>query len=597
MKKKTQRHFVVLLITLLVPLVMLPEEIVVCSQESHPTSGPDDRTTPSAPGFVSGRVLVRLRPNTLAMTSPDIIAESGARDSGVLPGTGVHVIELPEGADEQAFVTALQSRPEVEFAELDSIVPPADVIPNDPWYSNWEWHLRKIQGPAAWSVNSGTASVVIAILDTGTDEAHEDLTMKMVPGWNIYDNSSDTRDVSGHGTLVAGTAAASSNNGLGVASVAWGCRIMPVRVSDPTGYAYFSNMASGLTWAADHGARVANLSYRASTSSTVASAAQYFQSKGGLVTIAAGNEGIFESSAANPYALTVSGTDSSDLLYAWSNTGNNVDLAAPGWAYTTVNGGGYSSASGTSIAAPIVAGVAALVLSANPSLTGDELRTVLRQSADDLGPTGWDTSYGWGRVNAARAVSMASGGAGDSTPPTLSFVSPTSAATVSGITSVQVAASDDVGIASVTLSVDGVVIGTDNAGPYGFSWNTTNTLNGVHTLTGTAQDAAGNAANASISVTVNNSLDTTAPTVSIVSPVSGARVSSSVSVLVNATDQVGVVKVAMYVDGALTASSTVAPFTTKWNARKAKVGAHTLQCRAYDGAGNTGLSAICSVYK
>ena len=131
-------------------------------------------------------------------------------------------------------------------------------------------------------------------------------------------------------------------------------------------------MASGLTWAADHGARVANLSYRASTSSTVASAAQYFQNRGGVVTVAAGNEAVFEPAPDNPYMLTVSGSNPDDLLYAWSNTGNNVDLAAPGSAYSTTRGGGYSAVSGTSIAAPIVAGVAALVLSNNPNLTGEE---------------------------------------------------------------------------------------------------------------------------------------------------------------------------------------------------------------------------------
>src|SRR5438445_434046 len=152
----------------------------------------------------------------------------------------------------------------------------------------------------------------------------------MLPGWNVYDNNSDTSDVYGHGTSVAGVAAATSNNGAGVASVAWGCKLLPVRISDLNGYATYSTIASGLTYAADHGARVANVSFRASDSSTVASAAQYFQSKGGVVAMAAGNESTFVSSADNPYVLTVSATDSNDALTSWSNTGNNIDLAAPG---------------------------------------------------------------------------------------------------------------------------------------------------------------------------------------------------------------------------------------------------------------------------
>src|SRR5262249_39732123 len=158
------------------------------------------------------------------------------------------------------------------------------------------------------------------------------------------DNNSDTHDVYGHGTPVAGTAAASSNNGAGVASVTWNCRIMPVRISDTTGYAYYSTTASALTWAADHRARVANLSYEMSTSGTVTSAAQYFQSKGGVVTMSAGNYSTFVSAADNPYVLTVSATDSNDLLTTFSNYGNIIDLAAPGVGiYSTDNGGGYGS--------------------------------------------------------------------------------------------------------------------------------------------------------------------------------------------------------------------------------------------------------------
>jgi subtilisin family serine protease len=547
--------------------------------------------------FIRGRVLVQFRPESLSLAGRDLIAEAGARDIGTLPATDVHVIELPEGADEEATVRELQTRAEVEFAELDRVIPPADVIPNDPWYTNWEWHLRKIQGPTAWSTTAGNSSVVIAILDTGVDGTHEDLASKMVAGWNVYDNNSDTRDVNGHGTLVAGTAAASSNNGMGVASVAWGCRIMPVRISDTMGYAYYSTMASGLTWAADHGARVANLSYRASTSSTVASAAQYFQSRGGVVTVAAGNEDAFEASPDNPYVLTVSGTDSNDLLYAWSNTGNNVDVAAPGSAYTTVRGTGYSAASGTSIAAPIVAGIAALVFSANPGLAGDEVQTLIKQSSDDFGLAGWDSAYGWGRVNAAKAVTMASGGGGDVTPPAVNFVAPESGVPVSDTTSVQVSATDNLAVASVSLSVDGAVIGTDATAPYTFAWNTIAETDGTHTLTATALDAGGNAASTTISVTVSNASDTAPPTISIVSPTNGARISNAVSVLVSTTDQVGVVKVDLYVDGRLTASSTSSPFTTRWNARKARAGAHSLQCKAYDAAGNTGVSAIFTVYK
>jgi subtilisin family serine protease len=547
--------------------------------------------------FVPGRVLVQFHRETLASRTFEVIAEAGASDAGEIAGTDVHLVELPTGADEEAFVHIFKSRPEVEFAELDRIIPPSDIVPNDPWYPN-EWHLTRIDAASAWSTTTGSNTVTIAILDTGVDATHPELSGKIVPGWNFYDNNSDSNDVVGHGTIVAGTATAATNNASGVASVAWGCKIMPIRISDTNGYASYSAAASALTWAADRGARVANISYVMTTSSAVTSAASYFQSKGGVVTISAGNYSTFDSLPDNPYVLTVSATNGDDVVYSWSNSGNNVDLAAPGFVYTTIKGGGTSSASGTSVAAPIVAGVAALVLSVNPGLTASQVQDILKQSADDRGTAGWDSFYGSGRVNAARAVSLASaGGSGDTTAPNVSFNSPSPGVTVSGGVSVQVAANDDVGVASVNVSVDGTLLGDDNSAPYTFWWNTTTLSNGTYTLTATAQDAAGNWRSSSISVTVQNTSDTTAPIISLTSPTDGAIVSGNVSVLVNATDNVAVVQVEVYVDGRLKATTATAPFTTKWNTRREAKGAHTLQCKAYDAAGNVAASSPVTVYK
>lgn len=421
----------------------------------------------------------------------------------------------------------------------------------------------------------------------------------MVPGWNFYDNNSDTRDVYGHGTAVAGSAAAIGNNGLGVASVAWGCSIMPLRVSATNGMASTSAIASAITWAADHGARVANVSYMVAGSSTVSSAAQSFHSRGGVLTVSAGNYSTFDSSPDNPYMLVVSATDQNDALASWSNTGNNVDLSAPGVSIsTTTNGGAYGAASGTSFSAPIAAGVAALVLSANAALTPSDVTSVLQQSADDLGSAGRDASYGWGRVNAERAVALAGGSPSpDTVPPSVSITSPTAGGAVSGTISVEVAASDDTRVASVNLSLDGVLLGGDADSPYSFSWNTLSASNGLHRLTTTATDAAGNTSSHSIEVTVDNFSDITPPSITITSPVEGSRVSGVVPVYVNASDDAQVSRVELYVDGVLKANSVTSPFTLKWNTKRARSGAHTLQCKAYDSAGNVGISPPVTVYK
>jgi hypothetical protein len=571
------------------------------STQDEPTFSQPWSSRP-AESFVPGRILLKFRAGTSEAHARGLLASYGARTANRIPGLDVHVVELPPTAIEEHFIQSFRGFPEVEFAELDRLVEPAQMTPNDPWYVNTEWHLRRIDAPTAWTTSTGSSSIVIAILDTGVNGNHEDLSSKMVAGWNSYDNNANASDVNGHGTLVAGTAAASSNNAMGVASVAWGCKIMPVRISAPDGTASYSSVANGLTWAANHGARVANVSYMMTESSTVSSAASFFQSKGGVVTMSAGNYGTFHSASDNPYVLTVSATDYYDVLYSWSDTGNNVDLAAPGYVYTTSMAGGYTNASGTSFSAPIVAGVAALVMSANPGLTGPQVQDIIKRAADDFGSPGWDSSYGWGRVNAARAVSAAGGGTvtPDSTPPTVGIASPAAGATVSGTVSVSVSAGDNVGVASVNLNVDGVSVGTATASPYSFSWNSTTVGDGTHTLTATARDAAGNTGtSAALTVNVNNAPppgDTAAPTVSIASPANGATVSGVASVAVGVTDNVGVVKVDLYVDGQLTATSNTSPFTTKWNTKKATKGAHALQCRAYDAAGNAALSQTVTVY-
>jgi thermitase len=555
---------------------------------------------PAEGPFVPGRVLVKFGSNVGLDHARQIIAALGARDADELPAIGVFVLELPEQADEAAFANATRERPEVEFAELDRMVAPADVIPNDPWYGGWQWHLAKISAPSGWSVTTGSSSIIIAILDTGVDASHEDLSDKLVAGRNVYNGNSDTTDIAGHGTNVAGVAAAMSNNSKGVASVCWACKIMPIRVTDPNAYATYSSLAGGLTWAADHGARVANMSFIASDSATVRSAAQYFQSKGGVVTSSAGNYTTFSSSPDNPYILTVSAMNQSDALSDFSNYGNNIDLSAPEGGYTTNKGGGYIYAGGTSFAAPIVAGVAALVLSANPGLSGPQVQDIMKRNADDFGTAGWDIYYGSGRVNAARAVAAAGGASIDTTAPIVSISAPSSGAVVSSVVTVRVSATDNAAVSSVSLAVDGKALAMTTATPYDFLWNTATISNGSHVLTATATDTAGNSSYMQISVMVSNSTpppDTIAPTVIITAPTDGERVSGNISVLVDVSDNVRVVRNELYVDGVLASSSTSAPFTTKWNTRKAKPGQHNLLCKAYDAAGNVSTSAVNTVYK
>ena len=547
------------------------------------------------PGNSSTRILVQPKNTIDEQQLQKVFASLGAKQEDIIHQINVRILSVPEGVRDHV-IDALNHRPDIEFAEVDALVPHS-FTPNDPQFSS-QWHLAKMKCPTAWDSTRGSSGVIIAICDSGVDATHPDLAANIVSGWNFYDNNSDTSDIDGHGTGVAGTAAAVGNNGAGVSGVAMNCRIMPIRVSDATGYAYYSTMANAVTYAADHGVRVANLSFKASNSSSVRSAAQYLNSKGGVLTVSAGNDGLFDLTADNPYVLTVSATDSTDTLASWSSTGNNVDLAAPGVSVLlTMEGGGYGWGSGTSFSAPCVAGVAALVISANPGLSATGVMDILKQTADDLGAPGWDSSYGYGRVNAYEAVLAAGGNpAPDTTPPIVAITSPVSGTTVSGITSINVSASDNVGVTKVELYINGSLVSTSTSATLTFSWNTTLAINGSYTLLAKAYDAAGNSSSSARTVNVLNvSLDTTRPTVNIISPTSGSTLAATVNVTMSASDNLGVTKVELYLNGSLFASSSSANPSFAWDTTTVANGSYTFQAKAYDAAGNVGVSALVNV--
>jgi thermitase len=556
-------------------------------------SGP---TMAKPPAFAAGRILVAPKAGVTDADFGAALAAHGAHSQGKLRGLNVHLVTLPPGQSESDTVAKLARHPLVKFAELDEVAAPAGTT-NDPYLAN-EWHLPKIDALTAWNSSIGTGTI-IAILDTGVDSTHPDLAAQVVPGWNAYDNNSNTADVYGHGTGVAGTAAAAANNATGVASVAWGARIMPIRITDSSGYAYWSVTAQGLTWAADNGARVANISFLGvAASSTVQSAAQYMRNKGGVVAVSAGNNGIDEGTPSTDTMIVVSATDSSDTKTSWSSYGAFVDLAAPGQGiYTTARGGGYQSASGTSFSSPIVAGVAALVKGMHPEFTAAQIESALFSSAVDLGATGKDTLYGYGRVSASGAVAAAGSVPVDTTAPTVAIGAPTGG-TVSGSVSVSVNASDNTGVARVELWANGQLVGTDTSSPYSFSWNSASVADGAATLTAAAYDAAGNTASSTpVAVTVANSstkvADTTPPTVAITNPGNGTKVGKgSVTVSASASDAGGLASVKLSIDGVTVASGNTGTLSYKWNTRNVAAGAHTISVSAQDTAGNTAPQSI-----
>lgn len=552
--------------------------------------------------WVPGRLLVQPRPGLPEAEFDKIVKQHGGKQVGKIEGIDVRVIQLPPQASEKAVAALLKNNKHLKFAERDVLLKPGATA-NDTYFGS-AWHLAKIGAPAAWDISQG-ANVTVAILDSGVDAAHPDLASKLVPGWNFFDNNSNTSDVYGHGTMVAGAAAATSNNAAGVASVAGGASIMPIRVTDTAGMGYLSHMASGITWAADRGAKVANLSFAGVGGfATVQSAAQYMKNKGGVVVTAAGNYGTVETFAASDSNIVVSTTDSNDVKASWSSYGEFVDVAAPGTGiWTTTRGGGYSAVSGTSVASPVTAGVVALMMAANPAIGPADIEKLLFSTALDLGSAGFDTYYGRGRINAQAAVqAAASARASDTAAPTVSITNPAAGSTVSGLITVDVAASDNIGVSRVELLANGKLVASDNSAPFGFSWGTTTVADGSATLTAYAYDAAGNSASRAVQVTVANatsaapsptpSEDSLAPVARISNPGQGALVSGNVSVLANATDNVGVKRLQLYINNKLVSSANGSSLNYRWNTSKIAKGTYTIVLDAFDAAGNKGSQAI-----
>ena len=547
--------------------------------------------------WVKGRILVEPNAGLPDDDFADTLNAHGGKSLGKLNGLNVHVVELPANANEQAVADALSKNPHIKFAEVDQILTPAATT-NDPILPQ-EWHIPKVTASTAWGTSTG-AGIVVAVLDTGVQSNHPDLQANLVPGWNVYNNNNSTNDVNGHGTAVAGTIAAIGNNGIGVVGVAYHAKIMPIRITDASANTSFSIMASGLTWAADHGADVANISYsNVYKSSTMISAANYLRNKGGETVVSADNNAINEGSPNTTSMITVSATDQNNALASFSSWGPMVDLAAPGVTIqTTLWNSGYGWGTGTSFATPIVAGAVALVMSANPSLTPSQIESTLFSTATNLGASGYDYYFGWGLVNTAAAVAAAvktTATPTDTTPPTVAIASPTGG-TLSGIVPVSVSASDNVGVTKVELYVGGALFASDTTAPWSFSWDTTKKTNGSYGVYAKAYDAAGHVTTSStVTVTVSNATqtlttttDTTAPSVTIVSPSSGSKVrSSSVSIKVSASDNVAVASISLYVDGVLKAVGNTSTVSYSWSTRGVSQGTHVISATAKDAAGNT----------
>lgn len=349
-------------------------------------------------------LVVRFTDGVSPSRRTDLLRTYGAVVVDDVPRTGFVVVDV--GQRSVADVReALARSPQVRTVEVNSVVRSA-VTPNDPYWDSGNQRLVRL--PKAWDITKGSSKLTIAIVDTGVQLDHQDLEARLEPGWDFVNDDAVPDDDAGHGTGVAGVAAAITNNREGIAGTAWHARILPVKVLDDRGAGTMATVSQGITWAVDQGADVINLSLGSTEDSTLLrSAVAYAIERDVVVVAAAGNAGttVRNYPAAIPEVVAVSAVGTNGHFAYFSSHGDWVDLAAPGmFVYSTSTEWGYQSYQGTSMAAPSVAGTALLVRSQHPGWTASEVALRLQDTAQDRGRRGFDRYYGHGLLDAYAAV-------------------------------------------------------------------------------------------------------------------------------------------------------------------------------------------------
>lgn len=415
-------------------------------------------------------VLVKFKPNISFEKRNIVVARHSLKEELDLSQIGVKLFKVPPGRKAKEVADEISSidRDSIEYAEPDELDYP-EVLPNDPLFSGSQTDKVMMNMPNAWDITTGSSNVVVAVLDSGVNCNHVDLSGLCVPGRNVSSNNTDTSDIHGHGTAVAGVVSAMGNNSIGVAGGTWISKIMPVRITDDaaTGASSASREANGIIWAADNGAKVITMSF-AGKFQVVLDAASYAVRKGAVMINSAGNTGALSTMNFDwADSIIVGAASSPNTIASYSTYGNDVDIAGPGCTNaTTAVGGGYRSFCGTSNATPEIAGVVALIRSANPSLTPIQVRDVLYTTAIDSGTTGRDPFFGWGFVDAGAAVIKAKNMPSSPTPsiPSAPTISASTSNTCGGYTNISWNSVS--GATGYKLYRDGALVNSNATSPY-----------------------------------------------------------------------------------------------------------------------------------
>lgn len=407
MKKKIFRFIKKekLFIVLVLAVVLLAGAFVYVMAQNIKRSQELNTVFPKGARFVKNQMIVKYKkdksPQSLENRGETVELEKLQNDLGklgVISQTKLfttsdsilenyYVLKLGYGVDAKTIYPRLSSIPQIDVAAPNYILSIQDT-PNDPLYPGM-WNLDKIKMPQAWNLAHGNPKTIIGVVDTGADFTHPDLLPSLVRGWNFVGNNDDPKDDNGHGTHVAGTIAAVTNNGIGIAGVTWGAKVLVVKACDASGDCDTTQVIRGIKYAVDNGAKVINISITGDgiCQGTYDDVVEYAASKKVLVVAAAGNhdkDAALEIPGTCSKVLAVGAVGPGNARASYSNFGTKVKIAAPGGdkgssacneetcIVSTALGGGYEARAGTSMAAPHVSGVSGLLLSAAAGLSVNE---------------------------------------------------------------------------------------------------------------------------------------------------------------------------------------------------------------------------------
>ncbi|MED1950531.1 S8 family peptidase [Brevibacillus centrosporus] len=354
--------------------------------------------------YIEHEVVVRFSPRPDQKTIDKMVA---SLDAKIKRDFDKFIIIKSRSLTTKQLMKKLAEHPDSVFAEPNFLLLP-NRTPNDPYYTEYQWNLPLIGMEQSWDVSEGSSDVIVAVVDTGVDMEHPEFEGKLVEGYNVLDGSNKPQDDNGHGTHVSGVIAAKTNNKDGIAGMTWKSKLMPIKAIGADGSGSAVDIAQGIYWATDHGADVINLSVGNYTSSAaLKEACKYAYDNNVVLVAASGNDASDQPSypAAYDEVLSVAAVDHLKERADFSNFGDYVDVAAPGVDIpSTYIYSDYASLSGTSMACPHVAALAALVRSVHPDMKSHDVMELIRSSALDLGPPGHDQLYGFGMIDVNRTL-------------------------------------------------------------------------------------------------------------------------------------------------------------------------------------------------